>query len=197
MNARYNRISTTNQNLDRQTIKATDNELVFNDVVSGSVPFIEREQGKKLIEAVNDGNINYITVSSIDRLGRNTLDILQTIELFNNKGVTLKVDNLGIESMTNNKSNQVFNLIVSVMGNVATMERETLLERQKEGIAIAKANGTYTGRVKGSKETPQQLLTKHKQVVKYLKAGQSLRNTAKLSNVSLGTVQKIKKLLPE
>ncbi|AEH02125.1 recombinase family protein [Lacinutrix sp. 5H-3-7-4] len=195
MKARYNRISTVTQNLDRQTTKATSSELLFSDVVSGSIPFIEREQARKLIEAVKDASINFISVSSIDRLGRNTIDILQTIELFHSYNVTLKVDNLGIESLTNGKPNQVFKLIISVMSNVSEMERETLLERQKEGIAIAKANGTYKGRVKGSKETAQQLLTKHKQVVKYLKANQSLRNTAKLSGVSLGTVQKVKKAM--
>lgn len=195
MKARYNRVSTSTQKLDRQTNKATDNELIFNDVVSGSIPFNERDQASKLIEAVEVGKVNYISVSSIDRLGRNTLDILQTIEMFNNNGVTLKVDNLGIESRTDGRPNQVFNLIISVMGNISEMERTTLLERQREGIAIAKGKGTYKGRIKGSKETPQQILSKHKQVVKYLNQNQSLRNTAKLSGVSLGTVQKVKALM--
>ncbi|WP_452226429.1 recombinase family protein [Lacinutrix cladophorae] len=195
MKARYNRISTATQKLDRQTNKATSSELLFSDIVSGSVPFIERDLANKLIEAVKDGSVNYISVSSIDRLGRNTIDILQTIEMFHSYDVTLKVDNLGIESLTNGKPNQVFKLIISVMSNVSEMERETLLERQKEGIAIAKANGVYNGRVKGSTETPQQLLTKHKQVVKFLKAKLSLRNTAKLSGVSVGTVQKVKRIL--
>ena len=195
MKVRYNRISTANQNIDRQLAKQNPDEVIYNDVISGSVPFSNRPQGGKLIEAIVNDEINYISVSSIDRLGRNTLDILQTIELFNDNGVTLKVDNLGIESMTNGKPNQVFNLIVSVMGNVATMERETLLERQKEGIAIAKANGTYKGRVKGSTETNSKFLAKHKTVIKYLNQKQSLRNTAKLAGVSLGTVQKVKRVL--
>lgn len=195
MKVRYNRISTANQNIDRQLAKQNPDEVIYNDVISGSVPFSDRPQGGKLIEAIVNDEINYISVSSIDRLGRNTLDILQTIELFNDNGVTLKVDNLGIESMTNGKPNQVFNLIVSVMGNVATMERETLLERQKEGIAIAKANGTYKGRVKGSTETNSEFLAKHKTVIKYLNQKQSLRNTAKLAGVSLGTVQKVKRVL--
>lgn len=195
--ARYNRISTSTQKLDRQTNKATATELLFSDVVSGSVPFLKREQATKLIEAVKDGSVNYISVSSIDRLGRNTIDILQTIELFHRHDVTLKVDNLGIESLTNGKPNQVFKLIISVMSNVSEMERETLLERQKEGIAIAKANGVYNGRIKGSSETPQQVLSKYKSVVKYIKASHSLRNTAKLSGVSLGTVQKVKKAILE
>lgn len=195
MKARYNRISTANQNIERQLVKQNPNEIIYNDVISGSIPFSDRPQGGKLIEAIINNEINYISVSSIDRLGRNTLDILQTIELFNNNGVTLKVDNLGIESMTKGKPNQVFNLIVSVMGNVASMERQTLLERQREGIAIAKANGTYKGRVKGSIESPSEVLAKYKEVVKFLKQKQSLRNTAKLAGVSLGTVQKVKRVL--
>lgn len=195
MKARYNRVSTSNQKLDRQTNKANKDEILYNDVVSGSVAFDERTEAKELIQAITNKSINYISVSSIDRLGRNTLDILNTIELFNKHSVILKVDNLGIESITNGKPNNVFKLIISVMANVAEMERETLLERQREGIALAKLNGTYKGRIKGTIETPQQVLDKHKEVVKYLKQRQSLRNVAKLAGVSLGTVQKVKRLL--
>ena len=109
--------------------------------------------------------------------------------------VTLKVDNLGIESLVNNKPNSAFKLIISVMANIAEMERDTMLERQKVGIKIAIAKGVYKGRVKGSKESDEQVLAKYKEVVKYLKRGQSLRDIAKLCNVSLGTVQKVKKIL--
>lgn len=195
MKARYNRISTANQNIERQLAKQNSNEIIFNDVISGSVPFAKRPNGVKLIEAVNNGTVNYISVSSIDRLGRNTIDILQTIELFNTKGVVLRVDNLGIESITNDKPNQVFKLIISVMSNVSEMERETLLERQREGILLAKMKGRYKGRVKGSSETVDEFLGKYKNVVKQLKKGNSLRDIAAICNVSLGTVQKVKAVI--
>ena len=120
MKARYNRISTANQKLERQLAKQHPNELIFNDVISGSIPFEERPKGTKLIEKIIDENINYVSVSSIDRLGRNLINILNTLEFFNKSGVTLKVDNLGIESMVEGKPNQVFKLIISVFGNVAT-----------------------------------------------------------------------------
>ena len=81
------------------------------------------------------------------------------------------------------------------MANVAVMERETLLERQREGIAIAKAKGVYKGRVRGSVESKDVVLSKYKGVVKLLKQGISLRKTAKLEGVSLGTVQKVKKIM--
>ena len=195
MKARYIRVSTGNQNTERQLEKNHPNEKLYIDIVSGAVPFKEREQGNRLIQDIEADSIKYISVHSIDRLGRNLFDILATLELLNEKKVTLKVDNLGIESLVNNKPNSAFKLIISVMANIAEMERETMLERQKEGIKIAIAKGVYKGRVKGSKESDKQVLSKYKEVVRYLKRGQSLRDIAKLCNVSLGTVQKVKKIL--
>jgi DNA invertase Pin-like site-specific DNA recombinase len=195
MKARYIRVSTGNQNTERQLEKNHPNEKIYIDIVSGAIPFKEREQGNRLIQDIEADSIKYISVHSIDRLGRNLFDILATLELLNEKKVTLKVDNLGIESLVNNKPNSAFKLIISVMANIAEMERETMLERQKEGIKIAIAKGVYKGRVKGSKESDEQVLAKYKEVVKYLKRGQSLRDIAKLCNVSLGTVQKVKKIL--
>ncbi|PWA08290.1 recombinase family protein [Flavobacterium laiguense] len=195
MKARYNRISTANQNLERQLAKQNPDEVLFNDVVSGSVAFAERKKGKELIEQIEAGNVTFISVASVCRLGRGLHDIINTCEYFNSKGVVLRVDNLGLESMVLGKVNPTFNLIISVMANVAQMERETLLERQKEGIAIAKAKGVYNGRVKGSTESDAEVLTKYKEVVKFLKMGKSLRDVQSRCEVSLGTVQKVKGIL--
>jgi len=192
MKARYNRISTQNQKLDRQISRKNPDEVLYNDVVSGSIAFAERLRGKELINDIEAGKINYVVVSSIDRLGRNLFDIVNTLEFFNGKGVVLRVDNLGLESLVQGKINPTFNLIISVMANVAQMERETLLERQREGIAIAKANGVYNGRVKGSVESDSEVLAKYKDVVKFLKMGKSLRDIVGRCGVSLGTVQKVK-----
>jgi len=195
MKARYNRISTANQNLERQLAKQNPDEVLFNDVVSGSVAFADRKSAKELIAQIESGAITFVVVSSVDRLGRNLQDIINTLEYFNSKGVTLRVDNLGLESMTLGKVNPTFNLIISVMANVAQMERETLLERQREGIAVAKAKGIYTGRVKGSVESDAEVLAKYRDVVKFLKMGKSLRDIKSRCNVSLGTVQKVKQVM--
>ncbi len=195
MKARYNRISTANQNLERQLAKQNPDEVLFNDIVSGTVAFAERKSAKDLIAQIENDAISFVTVSSVDRLVRNLQDIINTLEYFNSKGVTLRVDNLGLESMTLGKVNPTFNLIISVMANVAQMERETLLERQREGIAIAKAKGVYNGRVLGSTESDAEVLAKYKDVAKFLKMGKSLRDVKSRCGVALGTVQKVKQIL--
>jgi len=194
--ARYNRISTKNQKLERQLKKNHPDEIIFNDVISGSIAFKERSKGLELINEIEKDNIDFVSVSSVDRLGRNLFDVLTTLEYFNSKNVILRVDNLGLESMVNGKSNQVFKLIISVLGNVAEMERENIRERQLEGIAIAKANGKYKGRVKGSSMNDEEFLNKYKKVLKEIKSHPNLpiRKIAKLGGVSVGTAQKLKKL---
>jgi DNA invertase Pin-like site-specific DNA recombinase len=172
--------------------KEHPNEELFIDVISGAVPFSDRPEGERLLKLIEENEVEYLSVSSIDRLGRSLFDILLTLEKLNDSQTTLKVDNLGIESLIKGKPNAAFKLIISVLANIAEMERDTLLERQREGIAIAKAKGVYKGRVKGSKVPVREFLDKYKNVAKYLKQGQSLRNTAKLCDVSLGTVQKVK-----
>ncbi|SFI10969.1 recombinase family protein [Halpernia frigidisoli] len=192
MKARYVRVSTGNQNVARQLEKSYPDEKIYIDIISGAVPFSKRPMGEKVIEDIKNNKINYLTVSSIDRLGRNLIDILSNIEILNLYAINLKVDNLGLESLIKGKPNSAFKLIVSVMGNIAEMERSNLLKIQEAGIAIAKAQHRYTGRVKGSVESDDSFYKKHHEVVKNLKKGTSIRDVAKICNVSPSTVQKVK-----
>lgn len=195
MKARYIRVSTLKQNEERQLVKQHPDEKIFIDKISGAIPFSERPQAKELLKGINQGEINYLSVSSIDRLGRSTVNVLQTIESLTNAGVILKVDNLGLESLISGKENPTFKLIVSVLANISEMERNTLRERQLEGIAEAKKRGVYKGREKGTTDTPEETLSKYKEVVKHLRMKKSLRDIASRCDVSLGTVQKVKRLM--
>jgi DNA invertase Pin-like site-specific DNA recombinase len=195
MKARYIRVSTLKQNEERQLAKQHPDEKIFVDKVSGTIPFSERPQARELLNEIKNGAINYLSVSSIDRLGRSTVNVLQTIEELTNAGVVLKVDNLGLESLVNGKENPTFKLIVSVLANISEMERVTLRERQLEGITEAKKRGAYKGREKGTTDTPEETLSKYKEVVKHLRMNKSLRDVASRCDVSLGTVQKVKRLM--
>ena len=200
--ARYIRQSTKNQTNLRQLAKSHPDETLYIDIISGSVPFAERPEGKKLIEAVETGEINYVSFHAIDRAGRNTINVLQTLQYFYDMGVVVKIDNLGLESMINGKANPVFNLITTILSELSSLEKTSLLERQAEGILQAKLRGSYLGRQEGTSDSPELTLSKHKRVVKALKTNPtlSLRQIAKLATesdykVSPNTVKKVKELL--
>lgn len=198
MKVRYIRVSTLNQKIERQLSKEYKDEILYIDKISGAIPFSARPEGRKLLEEIPGKKINYISITSIDRLGRNALDILETIKKLHAHKVCLKVDNLGLESLTNGKENPTFNLIVSVLANVSEMERDAMLERQKEGIAIAKAKGIYKGREKDTFESSEQFLAKYPTVIKCLKKTLlPIADIAKLANCSKNTVLKVKKKLQE
>lgn len=191
--ARYIRQSSQTQKNYRQLAIAHPDEKLFIDIVSGSVPFNERPAGNRLIEAVEAGEVNYVSFHAIDRAGRSTINVLQTLQYFYDKGVVVKIDNLGLESMINGKANPVFNLITTILSELSSLEKLSLLERQKEGIAQAKLRGVYKGRVKDTYESDEQVLMKHKKVAKELKSNPSLslRKIATLTNVSPNTVKKV------
>ncbi|MEC4050069.1 recombinase family protein [Flavobacterium sp. SUN046] len=200
--ARYIRQSTKNQTNLRQLAKSHLDETLYIDIISGSIPFAERPEGKRLIQAVEAGQVSYITFHDLSRAGRSTVDVLTTLNYFQSKSVIVKIDNLGLESIIDGKVNPIFNLITTVLSEIYSLERTTLLERQAEGVHQAKLRGVYKGRVEGTTDSPEITLSKHKRVVKAIKTNPtlSLRQIAKLATesdykVSPNTVKKVKELM--
>lgn len=194
---KYIRVSTEEQNTGRQEVNAKDFSKIYIDKTSGAIQFNERKEAKKLLADIESGIVTEIHILSIDRLGRSIIDILTMVEFFNQKSIKLFVENIGMFSLIDNKPNPSFKMIVSVLGNVAEMERNNMLERQRQGIELAKAKGTYTGRLYGTKMTNEEILAKYKSVVRELKNGESLRRASKIRGCSLGTAQKIQRLLKD
>ncbi|MEW5675537.1 recombinase family protein [Flavobacterium enshiense] len=198
MKARYVRVSSQSQNPARQLAKRYPDEKLFIDVISGSIPFTDRPQGKELIKAIEANEITQLTVSSVDRLGRNSFNCQETLNWLKDKGVNVCIDNLGICSiLPNGKYNGIFKMITDVLSNVAEMEREAIKERQAEGIAIAKKLGKFKGRVEGTVESDDEVLAKYKKEVKLIQqhSDLSLRKLEALTGVSMNTVKKLKLIL--
>ncbi len=202
--ARYIRQSTKNQTNLRQLAKAHPDEILFIDIISGSVPFAERPEGKRLIQSIESDSVNYVIFHDLSRTGRCTVDVLTTLNFFQSKEVIVKIDNLGLESIIEGKVNPIFNLITTVLSEIYSLERTTLLERQAEGILAARLRNPflYKGRQRGTVDSAEVTLSKHKRTVKALKTNPtlSLRQIAKLSSdsdykVSANTVKKVKELL--
>lgn len=191
MKAKYIRVSTTEQNTDRQL--SVEFEKNYIDKCSGSIPFNERPEAKKLL--AND-KVTELHVHSIDRLGRNTLDIMQTIQYFTSKGINVVSEKEALQTIVDGKENPIAKMMIGILGTLAEFELSRIKERQKEGIVKAKAKGVYIGRKKGSKEDIDTFLNKPstKAIIRHLKAKEGIRRTAKLSGTSIGTVQKVKKL---
>ena len=192
---KYIRTSMVAQNTDRQETNASQFKKLYIDKCSGSIKLADRPQGKKLISDVENGRIKVLHVQSVDRMGRDILDILTVVKFLNEHSVNLFVENIGMYSLVNDKPNPSFSMVISVLGNVAEMERSNMTERQQQGILIAKTKGVYKGRLPGTNMTKEDILTKYDKVVRELKTGESLRRTAALCGCSLGTVQKVRRLM--
>ncbi|WP_299433026.1 recombinase family protein [uncultured Maribacter sp.] len=198
MKARYIQVESLPKTLEKKLQKKYKNQQLFIDCCIAATPFKERSKGKELLNFLNtlEGfKIDYLSVDSIDQFGRNLQDITATIKIFEELGITIKIDNLGIESLVKGKPNEIFVLLLKAFTNVFQMEKQSALKMQKKGISVAKAKGTYKGRAKGSVESKEVVLEKHKKVVATLLKGKTLRDTAKICKVSLGTVQKVKRLI--
>lgn len=198
---KYIRTSTDSQNNSIQRIKNTpdgNSYLEVIDVCSGAIPFKDREQAPKVLEMANNGSIDTLIVHSIDRLGRNTLDILKTIQDLTKLGINVKAEREGLETLLpDGTENPTAKLMVNIMATLAEFERDRLTERRMEGIQRAKERGAYSQN--GGNRKPLSLKeffnkAKNANCLKELKKGESLRRAAKLSGVSLGTAQKVSKL---
>jgi len=197
MIATYIRVSSLDQNTDRQNQETTG--VIFTDKISGSVLFEERPAGKKLLQAITDGTITELQVHSIDRLGRNTIDILTTIQKITELGCNVISKKEGLTMMIDGKPNPMAKMMIGILSTLSEFELQRIKERQAEGIAAAKNKGTYTTNARpiGSTETTEQFLNKKKvqSILKHLKQGNSLRKTALLSEASLSLVQKVQKMM--
>jgi len=193
MRVKYIRVSTIEQNTDRQH---DDSLKTYIDECSGSIAFKDRKEASKLL--AND-EVNEVLVHSIDRLGRNTIDIMQTIQDFTNRGINVISEKEGLQTIINGKENPVAKMMIGILGTLAEFELNRAKERQAEGIAKAKAKGSYLGRSKGTAEDINTFTNKKstQAILRYLRQGYSINNTAKLSSTSTGSVKKVKKMIKE
>lgn len=192
----YARVSGLDQKTDRQTVDAKSYDLVIEDKCSGSIPFFEREGGKKIKLLVEKGCNMELDVHAIDRIGRDLLDILNTILFFNSNKIAIYFVSQGLATLNNKgEENAVAKMVISILGVVAEMEKKNINERTREGIAIAKALGKYKGRNKGTKEDVHYFLSKpkNKKALDYLKKGFKNSEVSKITGLSINTIVKIKK----
>ena len=135
----YKRVSTTDQNTERQLLKvACDREYV--EKISGKNT--NRPELQAMLLNIRAGDVG--NVHSMDRLARNTKDLLNLVEEITNKGakIVFHKENL---IFAPDKQDPYQKMMMTMLGAVAELERNLILERQREGIALAKLHGKYKG----------------------------------------------------
>ncbi len=142
-NVAYIRVSTIDQNTERQLANLKIKfDRVFTEKVSAKNT--ARPQLQEMLAFIRDGDHLYI--HSMDRLARNLADLLNLVTRTTEKGVTIHFVKENLTFSPNEESNPMSKLMLSMMGAFAEFERSLILERQREGIAQAKARGAYKGR---------------------------------------------------
>ena len=196
---KYNRTSTINQKGERFKLDKENYDLTINDFgVSGKIPFNKREGGSKLIELVEEGKVSKIVFEDLSRCGRTLKDSINTLDYFFEKGVVIKVRNIGIESHTpNGEKNPMWNIVTSILSSVYEMERERILEITEMGRKQYVLNGGKLGRKVGSMEDKMVFERKPqtKSIMKLLKMGKSNRDIIGRLNCSPKTITKVRKLI--
>ena len=152
----YARVSSKEQHLNRQLAALKDVDKLFTDKLSGANT--DRPELQKMLAYIREGDI--VLVTELDRLGRNNQDLTKIMNTIQNKGATLDV--LNLPSMTGigdpNLRQLMTNLIIELYKYQAESERKRIIERQQQGIALAKQQGKYHGRKpQYSKDDPRLL----------------------------------------
>lgn len=173
----YARVSTVGQNLDAQLsqLEKAGAEKIFQEKISGVKK--NRPELQTMLNYIREGDT--VIVSKLDRIARSTKHLLNIVEYLQEKGVDFKVLNINLDTST-----PTGKLMLTMLGAIATFEREMMLERQAEGIEKAKREGRYKGR----KATAR---AKAPEVKELMKAGLSKQRIADELGIGVASVYRI------
>lgn len=200
----YARVSSVNdrQNTHRQvedlTRFANKNEYdlvgIYQEHVSGAAKNENRMVLMECLDYCVSHKVDFFLLSELSRLGRSTLQVLKSLEILHEAGVSVYIQNLGIYTLqSDGLVNPIASIMVTVLAEMANIERSNIAYRLNSGRANYIANGGKLGRKAGSIKSVDKKKEEYKEVISLLKRGYSVRNVAKLSGVSASTVQRVKK----
>ena len=200
----FGRVSTLIQDYDRQVNELTaictqrgwTVRSVFTEKISGAKKNTERKELSRMVEYVQAHNINKVAVTELSRLGRDTLQVLEVIEQFNRLGISLYIQNYGVETLTESgEVNPMSQFLITILAEVARMERKTIRERVESGYKNFRANGGKVGRKEGYKKSDEAMREQYAEEIRLLRKGISLRNIAKITGTSVNTIRKCQTLI--
>ena len=199
----YARVSSTGDRQDTgRQIKDLENYAksqnirivkIYEEHISGAKRIEERQVLTECLEYCRKESVNYLLLSELSRLGRSTLQVLRSLEILHEAKVSVYIQNLGLYTLqTDGKVNPIASIMVTVLAEMANIERSNIQYRLNSGRANYIANGGILGRKRGSTKSEEKLREEYKETIALLKKGYSVRNVAKLQGIGISTVQRIK-----
>jgi DNA invertase Pin-like site-specific DNA recombinase len=195
----FARVSTSIQDYERQVNELTavancnnwNVAATFCEKISGAKKNTERMELTRMIDYVRANNINIVLVTELSRLGRDTLQVLEVIEQFNKLGISLFIQNYHIETLNGNGTiNTMSQFLITILAEVARMERKTIRERVESGYKNYRANGGKVGRKEGYRKSDIDMKEQYAEEIRLLRKGISLRNISKITGTSINTIRK-------
>jgi len=200
------RVSTAKQETNRQIselkayadAKGYEVIEIAKETISGRADEDARVGLKQVQELAETGKIKKVLVHEISRLARKNSVVHKFVESLEECGVSLYWHAQGIETLlANGKRNPAAGIMLALLAEIARGEVETLRDRINSGLAEARRKGVKLGRPAGTKLDQIELLEKHKDLVKLLRSGTSVRHAAKISNKGVSTVQRVRAAMSE
>lgn len=193
------RQSTDRQVADLQKLAADRGYTVcavFEEKISGCKAIVERPVLLGCLDFCTDAqnHVDMLLVTEVSRLGRSTLEMLKALDMLHKHKVSVYIQSLNIETLLPDKTvNPLSSLITTLLGELAAMERQGILDRLNSGRALYIQKGGRLGRNPGSFKSRDQKKEEYKEAISLLKKGYSIRNVAKLTGRAVSTIQTIKK----
>ena len=166
---------------------------IYEEHISGAKTNKERKVLTECLTDAKENRIDLILFSELSRCGRAIWEVLETIKFCADNGINIHFQKEGLSLFREGKVDSIMAIYISCLGFCAEKERENIYFRLSQGRELAKQKGVKMGRKVGSTKSREQKEQEYAKVIKSLKHGQSVRNTAKICGVSVSTVQRVKK----
>lgn len=168
----------------------------FCEKISGATANNRRKELVAMLDYIAQSKIDKVMVTELSRLGRDTLQVLDVIDTLNEAGVSLYIHNYHIETLTDEgKINAMSQFLVTILAEVAKMERRSIRERMESGYENFINAGGKVGRKPGYRKTDDLIMAEYAEEIRLLKKGISLRNVSKITGTSVNTLRKCKAIM--
>lgn len=201
------RVSTQAQDYQRQVTELQEYcnragwevTRVFANKVSGAKAVAERTEIVEMVEYIKSNDVKRVVCLEISRLGRNTLEALKVINYLNEHGVSLYIKNYNLETLVDGKVNPVSSLICTILLEIGSLERNSIIERTTSGrnqyIAKCKEQGIKMGRPSSYRKSDEMYKEQYQKEISLLRKGISLRNVQAITGTAVGTLRKLSRFV--